>query len=166
MNLYFLRHELAGDRTEWAGDDRERPVDQRGEAAYGCLSPNPGRVSSWRGIHSHQSTCPCSSDGRDCRPGIEDERQAGDDERLAPGFDLQALSDIIKDYPKAKAIMLVGHEPDLSETVSALTGGSEIVFKKGGLARVDIDDVFPLRGRLVWLIPPKILSRQSETGRA
>jgi len=30
MPLVLVRHAWAGDRTEWEGDDRERPVDARG----------------------------------------------------------------------------------------------------------------------------------------
>ena len=30
MALLLVRHARAGDRTEWEGDDRERPVDPRG----------------------------------------------------------------------------------------------------------------------------------------
>jgi phosphohistidine phosphatase len=55
--------------------------------------------------------------------------------------------------------MLVGHEPDFSETISQVTGGSRVVVKKGGLACVQLDDPASLRGTLVWLIPPKFLAR-------
>jgi phosphohistidine phosphatase SixA len=30
MPLLLVRHALAGDRATWAGDDRERPLDERG----------------------------------------------------------------------------------------------------------------------------------------
>jgi phosphohistidine phosphatase len=54
--------------------------------------------------------------------------------------------------------MLVGHEPDFSETIRALIGGGRVVCKKGGLARVDLlSDAATLSGQLVWLIPPKEL---------
>jgi phosphohistidine phosphatase len=79
------------------------------------------------------------------------------DERLVYGFGMPALQTIIDDYPTAKALMLVGHEPDFSTTISELTGGSDIEMKKGGLARVDLSDSPELRGLLVWLLPPKIL---------
>ncbi|MBZ0288948.1 MAG: hypothetical protein K8I30_15125, partial [Anaerolineae bacterium] len=53
-------------------------------------------------------------------------------------------------------IMFVGHEPDFSTAVSKLIGGGEIVMKKGGMARVDLFSTTPLRGALVWVIPPKV----------
>ena len=81
--------------------------------------------------------------------------QLEQDERLAPGFGRDALEQVLADHSQAKNIMLVGHEPDFSLTSSALTGGSNVILKKGGLARVDITATDPLQGRLVWLLPPK-----------
>jgi phosphohistidine phosphatase len=55
--------------------------------------------------------------------------------------------------------MVVGHEPDFSDTISALIGGGRIVCKKGGLALVEIPDAQSRKGELVWLVPPKVLAR-------
>jgi len=57
----------------------------------------------------------------------------------------------------ADAIMLVGHEPSMSETISRVVGGGEIDLKKGGLACFEVRDADSLHGRLLWLIPPKVL---------
>ncbi len=51
-------------------------------------------------------------------------------------------------------IMIVGHEPDFTRTISALTGAS-LKLSKGGVALVDVD-LASRRGRLLWLFPPKI----------
>jgi phosphohistidine phosphatase len=80
------------------------------------------------------------------------------EERLAPGFGVDDLTQVLQTHPQAENIMLVGHEPDFSITIGALTGG-RVVCKKGGLARVDITSTEPLQGELVWLIPPKVLAR-------
>ncbi len=31
MKLYFLRHGLAGDRSQWKGDDAKRPLTEEGK---------------------------------------------------------------------------------------------------------------------------------------
>jgi phosphohistidine phosphatase SixA len=49
--------------------------------------------------------------------------------------------------------MLVGHEPDFSSVISALTGGF-IKMSKAGVALVDIDPETE-KGKLLWLFPPK-----------
>ena len=77
---------------------------------------------------------------------------------LAPGFDLADLPLLLTGNHGYTNVMLVGHEPDFSITVSRLTGGSNITFKKGGLARVDLYQGLPEpKGTLVWLLPPKVL---------
>jgi len=50
--------------------------------------------------------------------------------------------------------MVVGHEPDFTKTISTLTG-ARLKLSKGGLALVDVD-LTTMRGRLLWLFPPKI----------
>lgn len=75
---------------------------------------------------------------------------------VGPGFNAQAVAVLVRDARQDDEIMFVGHEPDFSATVSALIGGGWVDMKKGGLARIDIDNVQPLRGMLVWLIAPKI----------
>ncbi len=81
---------------------------------------------------------------------------------LAPGFDAAAAAQIVARYPAARAIMLVGHEPDMSTTVSALIGGARVEMKKGGLARVEVEwkEAGALAGTLIWLVPPKVLSSE------
>ena len=72
---------------------------------------------------------------------------------LGPGFNLSKLRKIISRQSGAD-LMLVGHEPDFSAVIRALTGG-EVKLKKGGLARIDLPEGAE-RGRLVWLLPPKV----------
>lgn len=52
--------------------------------------------------------------------------------------------------------MLVGHEPDFSETISRLIGG-HIVMKNGGLACLDLPDPKAMQGELLWRVPPKLM---------
>jgi phosphohistidine phosphatase SixA len=59
---------------------------------------------------------------------------------------------LLKRYD-SKALMLVGHEPDFSSVISALTGGF-IKMSKAGVALIDIDPQTE-KGRLLWLFPPK-----------
>lgn len=156
MILYFLRHGLAGDGATWVGDDRERPLTRTGiehmrssAAVFKKIGIEVDEILSSPLKRAMQTA--------EIAAGAF-EKQATPDDRLVYGFGLEALQSIISDYPHAKALMLVGHEPDFSETISALTGGSDLEMKKGGLARVDLYDGDELKGQLVWLLPPKILT--------
>ena len=94
---------------------------------------------------------------------VADELDMGDklvqDERLGPGFGIDDLVKVVQDYPDASNIMLVGHEPDFSQTISALIGGGRLLVKKGGLARVDVINADPLQGELVWLLTSMVMIR-------
>jgi phosphohistidine phosphatase SixA len=75
---------------------------------------------------------------------------------LAKGFTLAKLRTLLK-RAQGEDLMIVGHDPDFTTNIGALTGG-EVKLGKGGIARVDLDDPAG-NGRLIWLIPPKIARR-------
>ena len=78
-------------------------------------------------------------------------------EKLAPGCDLVQLFALLGEYRGTERVMLVGHEPDFSSLIGALTGGSQVLMKKGGLGRVDIERLEHGAGTLTWLLPPRVL---------
>ena len=51
--------------------------------------------------------------------------------------------------------MLVGHEPDFSEVIASLTGGN-VKMAKAGVALIDYAEK---KGKLLWLVPPKLVRR-------
>jgi phosphohistidine phosphatase len=61
-------------------------------------------------------------------------------EELTPGFDMHALEILINDYRSVDELVIVGHEPDLSNIINSLiphTGGFN--FKKGTAVKLKID---------------------------
>ncbi len=82
-----------------------------------------------------------------------------EDSRLAEGLRMGDLQQILAEIPAARAIMLVGHQPDLSLVAGQLLGSAILHLEPGGLIRMDVDDVEPGRGRLVWLLQPEVLIR-------
>ncbi len=75
------------------------------------------------------------------------------------GFNLPTVAALTSDLDRESAVLFVGHEPDFSQTISALTGG-RVVMKRGGFARVDVVTFQPLRGDLVWLVTPKLFEKR------
>lgn len=165
MQLYFLRHAQAEQRETWKGDDFDRPLTQKGKdrlarsaAKFSDLGVKPDAIIT-SPLKRAYSTARIAADQMDLASSLYK------DDRLSPGFNLEKLAGILADHPNAQSVMLVGHEPDFSETIQALTGG-RVVCKKGGLARVDLypgasvadGEGSSLRGELLWLIPPKILA--------
>ncbi len=157
MDLYFLRHGLAGDRAEWKGDDARRPLTKKGRAqldeagnAMACLGLEFDAILTSPLVRARQTAEIVAN-----RLGASD--RVREEARLEPGFGLKQLRDLLAGAGSLSALLLVGHEPDFGQTVSVLVGGGTLVMKKGGLARVELTSRRPLRGQLVWLVAPKLL---------
>jgi len=86
-------------------------------------------------------------------------------DELAPNAALASLIARLRREPLGQdgSVMLVGHEPALSELVSRLVRGDAQValeFKKTGLCRLEVGELVLGRcGVLEWLLPPKLLAR-------
>lgn len=81
---------------------------------------------------------------------------------LAPGRPPHEVEKALSREKSGARLLLVGHEPGLSELAAFLTGSRRagIAFKKGGLARIDVAGTPAGRpGTLAWLVTPRILRR-------
>ena len=81
-------------------------------------------------------------------------------EELSPGFNLSKLPGLIVSYKKSERVILVGHEPDFSDTVKKMVGGkAELEIRKGGLAVVEVEAERTLTsGKLILLVQPEFLA--------
>jgi phosphohistidine phosphatase len=157
VKLFFLRHGLADRSAYQGGDDRLRPLTPRGVTRMRAEAVTLARLGLGRPVILTSPLTRCRQTAAIAAAALNLDDQVCEDDRLAPGFDLEDLDAILAEHPDRDTFLLVGHEPDFSWVVSELTGGSAIVFKKGGLARVDLLPRPPVAGDLVWLIPPKVL---------
>jgi phosphohistidine phosphatase len=78
------------------------------------------------------------------------------DQRLEPGFSVEDLAAVLEEHADAPELVLVGHDPDFSSLVTALTG-ARVKLRKGGIARIDMKDPASLNGTLIWLAPPRLV---------
>ena len=150
MKLYLLRHGIA-DWPEWDRPDDERPLTAKGKKEMRRvakflrdLKVRPARILS----------SPLPRAWQTAEIAAEHlELELREESDLGHGFNVAKLRKIIS-RPSGADLMLVGHEPDFSAVIRALTGG-EVKLKKGGLARVDLARG-SARGRLIWLLAPKL----------
>jgi len=159
LEIYLLRHADAGDPAAWDGDDALRPLSPKGtrqaERLARFLSANgfrPDRIVSSPKLRASQTASIVAT-----AIGVP----VAIDERLAEGFDLNRLDEIVGATDAARTV-LVGHDPDFSSLLAELTGAKSSSLSKGALARVDFD-AKPRRnnGTLRWLIPPDALKPSS-----
>lgn len=158
MKLYFLRHGLAGERSEWKGDDAKRPLTDEGKEKTERAATT---IAHWGLAFDLIISSPYDRAYQTAEivaRKLEMQDKLLKDDRLMPGFDVDQLTKLIADYSKAMRLVFVGHEPDFSQVVSQLIGGGRIVMKKGGLACVDLPDPQSLKGELLWLVTPKLMT--------
>jgi phosphohistidine phosphatase len=85
-------------------------------------------------------------------------------EHLAFGGDpAELMEELRSKHAEAKSVMLVGHEPYLSELVSVLISGdeqTEVVMKKGGLCKLTMETLaYSQCATMEWLMAPRQLTR-------
>lgn len=156
MQLYFIRHGLA-DWPDWPSiDDEERPLTERGRIRFSAgvvrlraLGLAPAAILTSPLARARESAALLAEGLEGPVPIVEP--------LLRPGFDFDALTALVQRWHAAPHLLLVGHEPDLSTTISTLIDGGRVVMKKGGVARVDLLSLAPPNGELVWLLAPKTL---------
>jgi phosphohistidine phosphatase len=157
LSLYFLRHGQAGNRTEWHGDDSKRPLTVDGTHRMGREAAALKRLKLSLDLVISSPLVRAYQTAEIVARALGAPTKLITDERVGLGFGPEQLAAIVAEHRKAKRVMLVGHEPDFSETISQVTGGGRLMMKKGALAYVEIEDPASLEGVLVWLIPPKAL---------
>lgn len=154
VRVYFLRHGKAVSRAEWATDDDLRPLTEDGERVVRAEARTMRRLGLAVGVIV---TSPLAR-ARRTADIFAEELDLGarvvDDVRLAHGFDLGRLVKIVARHPDDGTIMVVGHEPEFSSTISAAIGGGRVEMKKGALARVDFSGPELRNGVLAWLATP------------
>jgi phosphohistidine phosphatase len=149
MQLYFLRHGEAN-WPGWTKPDDERPLTDFGKKEVRQVATFLKRLKVKPDLIV---TSPLPRALQTAEVAAEQlKTKLRQEEALEPGFGISELRTVLKRHP-SKVLMLVGHEPDFSSVISAVTGAS-VKLSKAGVALVDIDQEAQ-EGKLFWLFPPK-----------
>ena len=150
MQLCFLRHGEA-DWPHWTRPDDERPLTDFGKKEVRQVAKFLNRLKVKPNL---VVSSPLPRALQTAEVAAEQlKTKLRQDEALEPGFGISELRTLLKRHG-SKVLMLVGHEPDFTSVISALTGAS-LKLSKAGVAVVDIDPETE-KGRLLWLFPPKV----------
>jgi phosphohistidine phosphatase len=153
MYLYFLRHGEA-DWPNWKKSDDERPLTKAGKKEMREVAKFLARVKAKPDLIL---TSPLPRAAQTAEIAAEHLKiKCRVEGLLAPGFGKRELESLFEKYPE-QSLMLVGHEPDFSGAIAALTGAS-VKLSKAGVALADVD--LPSgKARLHWLFPPKLAKK-------
>jgi len=86
-------------------------------------------------------------------------------EALRPGGDPEALIAFLAKRANRRRVLVVGHEPDLSELAARLIGAgrnANMPFKKGGCCHIAFSEFPPKSaGRLMWWLTPRLMRKMA-----
>jgi phosphohistidine phosphatase len=160
MIVYFLRHASAGQPKITPKQDEHRPIDKVGQQQ--CQ--DVGRALAALGVKV--DTLISSPLTRAVQTAELAAKQFGHKDRLVsseamrPEASFDQFHDLLTHYAQSKAIMVVGHNPSITEFLIHLLTGSEtsdcIYLKKGAVAKIEVEES---RAVLQWMLTPKMASR-------
>ena len=164
MELYLLRHGEAGKRVPAGGRDSDRPLTVMGQeevkqvaVALSELGVDLDLVTTSplkRALQTAQIVCKVLK----IKKGSVEEWQ-----ELRPEGNRAALFRKLGQFKLESSVLIVGHEPYLSNMASEIIFGSSsaaIVLKKAGVAKIGITSFLPKpRGELRWLLTPRQMKK-------
>jgi phosphohistidine phosphatase len=166
MDIYILRHAIAVERgTKGIRADQDRPVTDKGAAklrkvvrGIKALGVSFDLILTSPYLRARQ-TAEIAAEVLGPEDGCERSPH------LAPDGDPRALiAEIVARRPADGArILLVGHEPYLSQLISTLTSGdagTQVMLKKAGLCKLAAPSLsYGKCASLEWLLSPALLER-------
>jgi phosphohistidine phosphatase len=152
--LWFLRHAEA--EPHGTRSDAERRLTPRGEAQSRAAGIALARMEATfeAVLFSPKARARQTAELAAEQWSAEQRTLLRAHEPLTSGFDAAQALDALSTIGADGRLLLVGHEPDLSQVVAELTGG-RVDLKKGGLAVVRLEGV---GGQLAVLMRPRELA--------
>lgn len=157
MQLYILRHGIAEDAAlgqsdasrELTGEGRRKTRRVTARARQAGVRPDAVLTSPYPRA---------AATAQVAREELQLADAPIETERLTPYANVFELWEEIRGYAWANELMVVGHNPLLSDLAAWLTGarGGAVPLKKSALAALDIPYLSSSpRGTLIWLLTPK-----------
>lgn len=156
MILYFLRHASAGEHLPNPKKDEKRALDKEGIEQCGyvgrALAALNVQVDAIVSSPLKRATQTASLVGNEI--GYEGKLQI--DPGLRPQAGLTDFRKLLDKYSRQEAVMVVGHNPNLSQFLGSVISDSgceaSVELKKGAVAKVEMRRSL---GTLQWCLTPK-----------
>lgn len=158
MILYFLRHASAGEHFVNPKKDEKRALDKEGIEQCGYI----GRALAALDVQvdvivsSPLKRCTQTASLVGNELGYEGKLQL--DNGLRPEAGLADFRKILEKYARQEAVMVVGHNPNLSQFLGSVISDTgceaSVELKKGAVAKVEMRRT---SGTLQWCATPRVL---------
>jgi phosphohistidine phosphatase len=164
--IYLMRHGIAADREPGgSSDDAKRPLTLEGKLKLRSIAKGLKRMEAeWDWI----VTSPLKRAVETADVVAEELGTAAPRdlcEALVPGDgSAQKVIAFLAQHPERSRVLMVGHEPSLSELASELIGANRsahLGFKKGGCCLITYGELPTTKspGLLAWWLTPKLLRK-------
>jgi phosphohistidine phosphatase len=162
--LYIMRHGLAVSRGSVSfSDDARRPLVPEGKEKMREIAEGLKGVGvevDWivsSPLVRAVETAEIIAESLASRPPVDV------CEAMEPGGSLEEVIAFLAKRPDRTRVLVVGHEPDLSELAARLIGAgshANLGFKKGGCCMISFDEFPPKSpGQLRWWLTPRLLRK-------
>ena len=160
MNLYILRHAIAEERdADKFPDDSKRPLTDKGAKRMKRIAEGMVALGMEFDLILSSSYARAKQTAEIVAQVCGAETKLKFSKHLETG-DSEKLIDEINNLANIEHVLLVGHEPDLSELISVLLvgdGSLPLTMKKGGLCKLTVGKLkYGQCASLDWLVPPSI----------
>lgn len=158
MIVYFLRHANAGEKLATPRKDEKRGLDREGIEQCGyvgrALAALDVQVDAVISSPLKRSTQTAVLVGNEM--GFEGKLQI--EPALRPEATIVDFRKLLEKYARMEAILVVGHNPNLSEFLGHIISGAgceaNIELRKGAVAKVELRRS---SGSLSWCLTPKVV---------
>jgi phosphohistidine phosphatase len=160
MNIFILRHGIAVERgTKGYEKDSDRPLTAKGKRQ---LRKSAAAMREMKLRFDLILSSPYERARRTAEIVAGElklkKRLKFSDTLIYEGDPEALIGQIVELKPAPKNLLLVGHEPYLSQLISLLVSGDKHMamdFKKGGLCKVEAEKPGAGDAQLAWLLTPK-----------
>lgn len=161
MNLYLLRHGVAEERgAPGYDDDRQRPLTSKGERKLWRITEAMRELELSFDVILSSPLVRARQTAEIAAEALDAQKKLRLCDHLTPDGDARELIKTLKALNGAvENVLLVGHEPFLSELIALLVTGSKgsaVALKKGGLCKLTVHELQSGRcASLDWLLTPR-----------
>jgi phosphohistidine phosphatase len=158
MILYFLRHASAGEHFVSPKKDEKRALDKEGIEQCGYIGRALAALQAQVDVIVSSPLKRCTQTASLVGNELGYEGKLQMDAALRPEASLADFRKMLEKYARMEAIMVVGHNPNLSQFLGAIISDSgceaSLELKKGAVAKVELRRT---SGTLQWCVTPRVL---------
>ena len=162
MDVYFLRHASAGESLPNQKQDEKRPLDTLGIEQSKRMGKVLAKLEVKLDAIISSPLTRATQTAALVAQEIAHQKSVLFEDSLRPDAKFEDFHDLLRRHSKQNAIMVVGHNPTLSEFLSLLVSDeaadSTIELKKGAVAKIELKK----RPVLEWILTPKTVQMAQE----